>query len=141
MENASKALLIAGAVLIVILIIGVGMLIFSGAQGAIGEGVSKMNAQEKSMFNNGFISYEGSQKGTQVRALLNEVMSNNSTNTDTPEKRVSITGIGTVDCNTQYGSEESNRISTIRSGINTNRTYKVVLTYSEFGLVNNIDIQ
>ena len=36
MENASKALLIAGSVLIVILIIGVGMLVYSSMQGKIG---------------------------------------------------------------------------------------------------------
>ena len=36
MENASKALLIAGAILICILLIGVGMMVFNGAQNSIG---------------------------------------------------------------------------------------------------------
>ena len=35
MENATKALMIAGAVLIAILIIGVGMMIYNSAQGSI----------------------------------------------------------------------------------------------------------
>ena len=60
MENASKALLIAGAVLVVILIIGVGMLIYTSATGAIQEGVNRMSVQEQNMFNQQFEQYVGS---------------------------------------------------------------------------------
>ena len=40
MENASKALLIAGAILIVILLIAVGMMVYNGAKGSIDKGIS-----------------------------------------------------------------------------------------------------
>lgn len=62
MENATKALMIAGAVLIAILIIGVGMLIYNSAQGTIQGATSKVSQQEIELFNNGFTQYEGKQK-------------------------------------------------------------------------------
>ena len=46
MENATKALMIAGAVLIAILIIGVGMMIYNSAQGSIEGATSKISQQE-----------------------------------------------------------------------------------------------
>lgn len=91
MENASKALLIAGAILVCILLIGVGMLVYTSAQGAIGEGVNQMTSQEKDLFNQQFLQYEGTRvSGSNVRALINKVNSNNTQNADMPEKLVVI---------------------------------------------------
>ena len=59
MENASKALIIAGAILISILLIGVGVMVMNGAQGGIDEAIQSMSAQEKDMFNTKFTQYEG----------------------------------------------------------------------------------
>lgn len=79
MENASKALLIAGAVLVVILIIGVGMLIYQSSMGTINEAVSQMSSQEKDLFNTQFQQYEGTRvNGAKVKALINKINNNNS---------------------------------------------------------------
>ena len=51
MENASKALLIAGAILIVILLIAIGMLVYNGAKSSIDKGISTMTATEKQIHN------------------------------------------------------------------------------------------
>lgn len=79
MENASKALIIAGAILISILLIGIGMFVYTSSQGTISTAVSSMSAQEKEMYNQKFKQYEGRQSGAAVRALISAVQSNNST--------------------------------------------------------------
>lgn len=78
MENASKALLIAGSVLIVILIIGVGMLVYTSMQGTIDEGLRQMSNQEKDIFNQQFLQFEGTKNGSNVKALKSKVENNNS---------------------------------------------------------------
>ena len=51
MENASKALIIAGAILISILIIAIGMYIYSSSTSSIENAISSMNTQEVQAFN------------------------------------------------------------------------------------------
>ena len=46
MENASKALLIAGAILLAILIIAIGMFIYNSAQSTINNSMQSMSTQE-----------------------------------------------------------------------------------------------
>ena len=59
MENASKALIIAGAILLAILLISLGIYIFSQAQNVVNDsGFSKAEIQT---FNNQFLKYEGVQ--------------------------------------------------------------------------------
>lgn len=79
MENATKALMIAGAVLLAIMIIGVGMLIFNSANGTIGNATSRMSQQEKDLFNSQFTSYEGSRVlGSNVKALISTIIASNN---------------------------------------------------------------
>lgn len=96
MENASKALLIAGSVLIVILIIGVGMLVYTSMQGTIDEGLRQMSNQEKDIFNQQFLQFEGTKNGSNVKALRSKVESNNSQLEDTDPRYVKW-GQGSID--------------------------------------------
>ena len=78
MENASKALLIAASVLIVILLIGVGMVIFN----SIGSTTDQVGSQADSMaiqtFNGNFDQYEGSAvSASNVKSLINKINANN----------------------------------------------------------------
>lgn len=78
MENASKALLIAGAILIVILLIAVGMMVYQGAQGSINRAIGSMSSTEKDIHNKQFEAYLGSNiSGSRVRDLISKVISNN----------------------------------------------------------------
>ena len=68
MENASKALIIAGAILLSILLISLGIMIFNQAQDSVqNSGMSKANVQT---FNNTFLKYEGTKSGTDVKSLI-----------------------------------------------------------------------
>ncbi len=78
MENASKALIIAGAILLAILLISLGIMIFGQAQDTVNNG--GMSDAEMQAFNSKFLKYEGKNKtGSEVKALLNEINVNNST--------------------------------------------------------------
>ncbi len=94
MENASKALIIAGAILLAILIISLGILIFSQAQDTINS--VNMDEQEIMAFNNKFTPYIGENKrGSEVNALAQAVLSNNQSaanNGETATKGIIMTG-------------------------------------------------
>ena len=76
MENASKALIIAGAILLAISIIGIGMYVFSQAQGAM-DGIG-MDQERITAYNSQFESYMGTNvRGTTVRALFDLVRNHN----------------------------------------------------------------
>ncbi len=123
MENATKALLIAGAVLIVILLIGVGMLIFNSSTQPVQTAVTQMAAQDKQIFNAQFENYAGVQNGTSVRTLLANVISSNAVYD------------AQVSANTKTTADE---ISTLRTGISLSKKYTVTLGYTDDGLVNAV---
>lgn len=77
MENASKALIIAGAILLAILLISLGIMIFQQAQDTVSN--SGMSQAEIQAFNSKFTKFEGgSVKGSEVKAMINEVRASNS---------------------------------------------------------------
>ncbi len=129
MENATKALMIAGAVLLAIMIIGVGMMIFNNAQGTIGGAASKMKQQEIDLFNNQFTNYEGSQSGSNVKALIGAVITNNSVATEegNEDKIVSFNG-----------ATDSSGLAAERTKIVSGKKYTVTITYNTAGLVHEI---
>ena len=75
MENASKALIIAGAILLAILIIGLGVFIFNKAKSATN--MVDLDNQQVEAHNSTFQSYEGTINGTQAKALIDAVRNNN----------------------------------------------------------------
>ena len=89
MENASKALIIAGAILLSILIISLGIMIFRQASGVINNNAMDEVAVET--FNQQFTQYEGKKvKGANVNALLQKIVSNNLANSDDDSKKVHV---------------------------------------------------
>ena len=76
MENASKALIIAGAILLSISIIGIGMYVFQQASDAMSG--ANMDREKIAAYNGDFERYGDLQSGTQVRALCDLVRTHNS---------------------------------------------------------------
>ena len=128
MENASRALLIAGSVLIVLLLIGLGMLIYSRATGVINTAATTMNAQEILAFNSQFTPYEGTQKGSSIRSLISKVIASNAIYTDT--RKVIINN--DLDTNQELSDYSKN--------INTANNYKVTFTEYKNGIITGITI-
>lgn len=95
MENASKALLIAGAILICILLIAIGMYIYNSAQGTIQTAAGQMGQQDKEMYNSMIKKYVGnSKKGSDVKQMIEDVISQNSQYVNESGKFISIHATG-----------------------------------------------
>lgn len=89
MENASKALIIAGAILLSILIIGLGMYIYSQASGAMSG--TNLDSQKISAYNGEFEAYFGDNvNGSNVRSLVNLVNTHNRANTSDMSLQIGI---------------------------------------------------
>ncbi len=138
MENASKALIIAGAILLSILIIGLGMTVFNSANSAMGG--ANLDAQELQAHNSQFLSYQGRQKGNQVNALVNAIKSNNTQYND---RMISIgfsstTGKGSpsdIDL-----SKDNTDPNSYDYKVKPTTTYFVTFDYGDNGCINKCEI-
>lgn len=90
MENASKALLIAGAVLICIVLISVGMVIVNSSSEVTDQVSDITSTQAVQTFNNQFSSYAGSQKGSSVKKLLETIATSNSVTSKTSSRPINV---------------------------------------------------
>jgi len=81
MENASKALIIAGAILISILLISVGIIIMNSAGNITDQAGSQTGSMAIQSFNAQFTRYEGSNKtASEVRSLISAIEASNASN-------------------------------------------------------------
>ena len=96
MENASKALIIAGAILLSILLISLGIMVYTNSKDTVGS--SNLSKQEIETFNSEWLSYEGKDKTAgEVRTMLQAVNASNANENKNGKKRfITVTTIGTV---------------------------------------------
>lgn len=125
MENASKALLIAASVLIVILLIAFGISIFRSGQGTGDALEVTMNATEKASFNSKFTSYCGTNKSAaQAKALAQVIISNNATNA---AHKVNV-DIGTIEYNSDntanFDTALTNAVSALSGMVTIKASYE-----------------
>lgn len=128
MENASKALIIAGAIILSILIIGLGMFIFQKANSAT-EGAD-LSSQKVKAYNSVFEQYEGTQSGVNVKALLDEVRAHNLANPSDASLNIAVeesTQVGTT--TPPPAVVPAATVNEIRKKIQNAKTYTVDFGY------------
>lgn len=113
MENASKALIIAGAILLAILIIGLGVFIFNKAKSATN--MDDLDSQQVEAHNSTFQNYEGTINGTQAKALIDAVRNNNQRMPD----------LGDITINTK---SDNASLSTEKNSYEATKQYEVKVT-------------
>ncbi|MFR8104355.1 MAG: hypothetical protein ACLU8F_04660 [Clostridia bacterium] len=140
MENASKALIIAGAILLAILIIALGIFIFNNAKSAT-EGIS-MDETKIQAYNSKFEAYQGTQSGANAKALCDLVRTNNNAYSEDVAKQITIQATDASSVTSENTTEV--KASTIQSFKNTlldGKQYKVTIGYNaKTGLVRAIGI-
>lgn len=141
MENATKGLMIAGAILIAIVLIGLGVWLVSQADLFKGQAASTLDESAVSAFNSPIEQYEGKQSGSNIKALLTKLNTINLGATEDgvyAEKCIGISVSSATDSNlkdpsftlhTQYDDAASKAVIAARSRINAGKTYFVVLDY------------
>lgn len=126
MENASKALIIAGAILLSILIIGLGMSVFNSAKEALSG--ANLDKEKIATFNSEYEAYLGDNiKGTQVKSLCDSVR-NNNLNADESE-------VFTITINDVTDPVD---INTLKKTVANGKTYTVDMTYGTNKLIETI---
>ena len=133
MENASKALVIAGAILVSILIIGLGMMIFNNVSGFAD--TSSVDALAVETYNKDFVTYEGTNvKGTNAKALVNKIIQHNLANsTDSSlwiNAAYSETAFDTATKATSNEAKDSDTVATFNTAIRTNVLNKIKTGYT-----------
>lgn len=147
MENASKALLIAGAILISILIIAIGMFIYNSAQSTINNSMQSMSTQEVQAFNNEFMSFEGKQSGSNIKAMIGTLIANANTYRDEPSKipvlffdqvdvGESIMDVKAVVTTAADPSEYIKTLNKIRNKVEPKHQYWVSISNQDNGLID-----
>lgn len=151
MENASKALIIAGAILLSILIIAIGMFIYNNAQSTINNSMTSFSTQEIEAFNNNFESYKGNQTGSNVNTMLTRLIGNAKTFADETTKipSVYINKVGAANdsgnfkvnpVNDGSGSQQNyiDQLTRAKNKIEAKHTYWVAFSYQDNGLIDYI---
>lgn len=157
MENASKALLIAGAILLAILIIAIGMFIYNSAQATVNDSLTSMSTQEVEAFNNQFNSYEQEQTGSNVKALIGRLIANANTYEEESAKVPKIIYLPGTSANytdnshgtkaNAYATTDSKTedyikgLSTLRNNIENKHKYWVTMEAGTSGVITYIQIE
>lgn len=142
MENASKALIIAGAILLSILIIALGMFILTKATSSADVSTA-LTENEIQAFNKKFENYAGNQLGSNVISLISVARSTMSANTQTQSGTItmSVTLQNDPTAANNQTAETLATFSDISNVIQRNHTYNVTFNYdADTALVNEIII-
>ena len=134
MENASKALLIAGAILIAILLIAMGVKTFNSTKGTTDSIETTTDATEKAIHNNKFIPYIGENKTkSDAMSLANIVIASNASSGKTISVNVINNDLGDTEGN-------ANGIMEAVSKLSSTGKYKITPSY-EGGYIRHIEIK
>ena len=137
MENASKALIIAGAILLSILIIGLGMFIYQQAAGAMSG--ANLDPQKAHAYNQEFKNYEGTISGSNARALYESIAAHNRVNTDDYSQQITLT-ISSTDLT--GGIYEPTAAATMDTNtLKAGQTYFVTFDYNKSGYITKCNIK
>ena len=138
MENASKALIIAGAILLAILIIALGVYIFNQAKSSTN--MDELTNQQVQAHNNTFENYEGSINGTQAKALIDAIRNNNQSMPELGDIKVTSNVV------TMSNETDNSKLADLKNAFQTTSKYTVKITGYQStegqykGYVTNISI-
>lgn len=138
MENASKAILIAGAVLIVLLIISLGVYFYYQSQGVVDIFGKKLTTTEIKNHNNSFIIYDGEIVGVEVINACIKIKEYNVS------ARLPVTvSVCTTKGKTPYVFDytDLDYYQNIINEVNRTRVYVGEISYNNEGIIDSVSFQ
>lgn len=123
MDNASKALIMAGAILIAVAIVGIGIYIFSSANSMTDDALNQIDALTVTSINSQLQQYEGSIRGRELKTAINTARSINAQKTLPDGGEIKVNGAV---------------LPSDLTSIVDNQTYTVSFDYSTAGYISNI---
>jgi len=138
MENASKALIIAGAILISIVLIAVGVLVVNNMNEPVDEAIAQMSDQAKRIFNSKFEGFAGDKRlPGDARALISAIIASNAS--ETQPHKVLVQSDLVTDIAGDKASADESKISPLYNKIVNGATYNIDVYYTD-GVVDIISI-
>ena len=134
MDNASKALIMAGAILIAVALVGVGVYLYSSAASQVDNAGQQLSAAEIQLKNSEFEQYEGTKvRGTEVAQLVRKVNAFNAQDVFPKDITFTVSG-GSLDADDLVSGD------TIGGGIKNTKSYTVGCNYDGNGYIYEISI-
>ena len=134
MENASKALIIAGAILLAILIITLGIGVYQNARNTVGG--NNLNKQEIEAFNSQWETYVGTSKtASEIRTMVSAIIANNAAEAQSGKNRwIALSNDGTAETDILTAQP-----TIAMPAVANNATYTVTAGYGTNGLIVCLD--
>lgn len=127
MDNASKALIMAGAILISVAIVGIGIYIFTTANSLTEDAVGQIDSLSISALNSRIETYEGNGKrGSEIKQLCREINALNKQDAFPVDITMATGSVCTL--------------ANYSTAIQDNKRYNVTLTYSTAGYIQSVKI-
>ena len=140
MENATKALIIAAAILIAIVLISLGVFVLGQGSTMVKEN-SDMSAEQVTAYNSEWEAYTGKATGSKVKQLINAVNQHNRT-TDDASKKIALTGGDKIQETDSTKKLYEVKYDNGKSKIENGTSYTISITdHTSGGLVSIISIQ
>lgn len=134
MENASKALIIAGAILLSILIISLGIMVYNNAKSTVSD--ANLSSEQAQTYNSKFTMYTGNDiPAANVNSLVAAINANNATN----DNKIKIE-LGTI-TNTPVGTTTIDANNQYNFTVQATQKYTVSYTLGATGLVSSVKIE
>ena len=146
MENASKALIIAGAILLAIVLVSLGVLVINNAKNNITSGGDMTEATIEA-FNTKISQYCGTKKsGTQMNSLMSAISSSNGAqNNKDSQHYISIKVESTAEAGSSVGAQTitiTKNSSNVEYPVFSNsQLYTATYTTSVDGYINEVTIK
>ena len=144
MKSTSRAVVVAGAIMIAILLVAIGMYTYNSASSTITDSMSSFAAQEVQAFNNNFESYGGEQRGSNVNALITRLIANAKTYHDESTKVPDVYGPEDVIAQKSPVDEECeiyiDNLTKFKNSIDSKKNYNIEFSYGSTGLIDIIYI-
>ena len=141
MENASKALIIAGAILLSILLISLGIMVYNNAKGTVSD--ANLDAETTQAFNTKITQYCGTDKtGTTMNSLVDAISSLNGSQKGKATQHfitLKITAANGATSNTTVNFTSSTASASYPSFSNSYR-YKATYKTDASGYINEVTI-
>ncbi len=147
MENASKALIIAGAILLSILLISLGIMVYNNAKGTISD--ANLDSEAAQTFNTKISQYCGKKKNANdMNGLVAAISASNGAQKGKSDTHyieldatdTNISGYITGDGNTGYKAADGSKLSSNYPSFSAGITYQASYATDDAGYINKVTI-
>lgn len=133
MDNASKALIMAGAILIAVALVSLGVYLYQSAAGKVNDGTRQVDASQMLMLNSEIEKFEGIIKGSELKQLVRLINADN-------KNQVFPTDLTITDSSTNATPIALNGTSYELGSTRDSANYTIGIVYSADGWVTGVTV-